>query len=262
MHLSSSKNLIMATMLLGLGAGMTPVANSEQADGVARYASEPRAVSIIRNATLRVGQATRTYRVVVPKLAAKTSSRLPVVFAFHGFGDNKDLMPIYSGLDGLARRHGALVVYPQSRPGAWPLVLDWAKPDFAFFDALIVELDQRYRIDRSRIFVTGMSNGAYFANLLASQRSTTIAAIALHSGGLGALGLATVAIERKYPVMIVHGDADVIVRIEEGRKEKAYYEKHGHPVKYVEIAGLNHAWASKQGINDQIWAFFAQHPLQ
>lgn len=110
-----------------------------------------------------------------------------------------------------AARRGAIVVYPQSRPGAWPLVLDWARPDFAFFDALIDELDKRYGIDRARVFITSMSNGAYFANLLASQRSTVIASIATHSGGLGALGLANVAIARKYPVMIIHGAADQII---------------------------------------------------
>lgn len=219
-------------------------------------------VEVVGSASLEVGGAQRTYRLALPRSAIAPMERRPVIFAFHGFGDTKDLMPIYSGLDDLAARHGAIVVYPQSRPGAWPLVLDWAKPDLAFFDALVGELDRRHGIDRSRIYVTGMSNGAYFANLLASQRSSVIAAIATHSGGLGGLAVGDVPIARRYPVMIVHGAADAIVKVDEARKARAYYERRGHDVRYVELPGHNHFWARGRGINEQIWAFFAAHPLR
>jgi hypothetical protein len=32
-------------------------------------------------------------------------------------------------------------------------------------------------------------------------------------------------------------------------------------VKYVEVPGLGHAWATKVNINEQIWDFFSSHPL-
>lgn len=221
-------------------------------------------IDIVGNVTVRVAGHIRSYRAAIPKVSPPAAG-FPVVVAFHGFGDTKDLMPLYSGLDDLARRHGALVVYPQSRPGAWPLVLEWAKPDFAFFDALLDDLDRRYRIDRSRIFVAGMSNGGYFTHLLASQRASVIAAIAPHSGGLGAVALGTVPVTRRFPVMIIHGAADNIVKIDEARKAKAYYEKRGHEVRYIEVSGLGHAWALRgqtQSMNDQIWSFLASHPLR
>lgn len=229
---------------------------------VRAQAGEPQKVEtpVLKSESVRVARLTRRYRIVLPP-SRTTGAPHALVVAFHGFGDNKDLMPVYSGLDDLARNHGAIVVYPQSRPGAWPLLLDWAKPDIAFFDALIESVDRRHGVDRSRIFVTGMSNGGYFANLLASQRSTIIAAIAVHSGGLGAVNLIESPFPRKYPVMIVHGSADAIVRIAEGRRQKSFYESRGHEVRYVELPGWNHFWARKLGINEQIWDFFAQHPV-
>lgn len=239
--------------------GATPAPPPSADERTPRRAGAFAGAQIVQSASLHVGGSERTYRLALPQ---STAGRQPLVFAFHGFGDNKDLMPTYSGLDELAARHGAIVVYPQSRPGAWPLVLDWAKPDFAFFDALIDELDKHYGIDRARIYATGMSNGAYFAHLLASQRSNVIAAIAPHSGGLGAVALIQTPMPRKYPVMIIHGATDGLVKVDEARKAKAYYESRGHSVRYVELPGHGHHWARGKGINEPIWRFFAEHPLR
>jgi predicted esterase len=104
-----------------------------------------------------------------------------------------------------------------------------------------------------------MSNGAYFINILASQRSETIAAIALHSGELPLLEISA---QRKYPVMIIHGTEDKIVKVSEGRKMRDMYRKEGHEVIYVEISDLGHTWAwEKHNINQKIWDFFISHPF-
>jgi hypothetical protein len=31
-------------------------------------------------------------------------------------------------------------------------------------------------------------------------------------------------------------------------------------VKYVEVAGLGHAWATNEKIHEQMWDFFEKHP--
>jgi hypothetical protein len=33
-------------------------------------------------------------------------------------------------------------------------------------------------------------------------------------------------------------------------------------VQYVELPGLGHAWGTKANINETIWKFFAEHPLE
>ena len=45
------------------------------------------------------------------------------------------------------------------------------------------------------------------------------------------------------------------------RENRDKYMKEGHPVKYVEVAGLGHLWATNADINETIWTFFAEHPL-
>ncbi len=117
-------------------------------------------------------------------------------------------------------------------------------------------------MDLNRVYATGMSNGAYFVNLLASQRSERIAAIAPHSGGIGLLGRRGIHAGRKYPIMVIHGTDDRLVPVAQARKSQEAYRKEGHEAVLVEIPGLGHRWATSANINDTIWEFFRAHPLR
>jgi polyhydroxybutyrate depolymerase len=200
----------------------------------------------------------RQYRLVVPP-AVSAGKPVPLLFAFHGALDSKDFMPVYSHLDDLAKKHGFILVYPNAQYRYWLLVPDLARDDLAFFDALYERLSASYRIDRDRVFLTGMSNGAYFCHLVASQRSEVVAAIAAHSGGLGALQKKP-DVKRKYAVLVIHGADDSIVKVEESRKVRDAYKRWGYEVEYVEVPNLNHFWAHKVGVNDKIWEFLMAHP--
>ena len=203
----------------------------------------------------------REYRLVVPK-GLTDQQPVPLVFAFHGLGDSKDLMPLYSQLDQLAAKEGFVLVYPNGLNKHWPLVVERAQEDLAFFDALYERLTTQYNIDRNRVYLTGMSNGAYFTHVVASQRADKIAAIAPHSGGLGLIGFGELKVKHKYAVLAIQGDADRIVPVDEGRKTRDAYQRWGHPVEYVEVPGLGHLWALKADINARIWKFFQDHPLR
>jgi polyhydroxybutyrate depolymerase len=210
--------------------------------------------------SLTVGKQKRSYRLVVPK-GVDLTKPAPIVFAFHGMGiDSKDLMPKYTKLDDLASDKKFILVYPEAEGKAWGLLPDKVKNDLAFFDELFATLNKKYHIDSNRVYLLGMSNGGYFAHLVAKERSKTVAAIASHSGPLGLQTLGGVKADRKFPVMIIHGDADKILSVEFARENRDKYKKEGHEVNYVEIAALGHEWATKQKINDQIWEFFEKHP--
>jgi predicted esterase len=107
-----------------------------------------------------------------------------------------------------------------------------------------------------------MSNGGYFAHLVGQLRSKTVAAVASHSGLLGVHTLLGINAERKFPVLIVHGNRDRILSVDFARENRDKYRREGHEVKYVEVPGLGHLWAIEQGINDTIWEFFADHPRE
>lgn len=209
-----------------------------------------------------VGSVSREYRLVVPKSVDLTKPA-PLVIAFHGMLINsKDFMPRYTKLNETAEKHRFLIAYPNAVGRSWGLAPDKVKSDLAFFDALREELASQYQIDPARIYVVGMSNGGYFAHLVGKERSKTIAAVVSHSGPLGLQTLAGIGAERKFPVLIIHGDQDNILPVAWSRESRDKYKREGHEVKYVEIPGLRHVWATKSDINETIWKFFDEHPLE
>jgi len=209
---------------------------------------------------IKVGGAEREYRLVVPK-TVDLKKPAPLLIAFHGMLiDSKDLMPVYTKLNETAEKHKFIIAYPNAVAKMWGIAPDKVKDDLAFFDALLGKIAADYRIDSDRIYVVGMSNGGYFAHLVAKERSKTIAAVASHSGPLGLQTLGGVKAERKFPVLIIHGDQDKILPVDWARENRDKYKKEGHEVLYVELAGTGHAWGTKADINETIWKFFAAHP--
>jgi polyhydroxybutyrate depolymerase len=232
--------------------------------GVAGCASRPDAPppnarhGEFANEAVAVDGGIRRYRLVVPR-SVDLAKPAPLVLAFHGMWvDDKDTMPGYTRLSETAERHGFVLAYPNAAGGAWGLWPRKIVDDIAFVDALLARLSTDYRIDADRVYALGMSNGGYFAHLLAKERPHAIAAVAAHSGLLGLQALGGVNAERKFPVLIVHGTQDWIFSYWLARENVQKYRREGHEVKYLEIAGLGHAWAA--GINEQIWEFFASHP--
>ena len=62
--------------------------------------------------------------------------------------------------------------------------------------------------------------------------------------------------------MIVHGDKDFLFDPKIARENRDKYQREKHEVKYFEVPGLNHFWATDAKINEQIWEFFEKHPLK
>ena len=208
---------------------------------------------------VKVGAGTRAYRLVVPK-TVDLAKPAPLVIAYHGmFIDSKDLMPRYTKLNDTAEKHRFLLAYPEAVGKSWGLAPDKVQSDLAFFDALLAKLTSEYKIDPDRIYVLGMSNGGYFAHLVGKERSKVVAAVASHSGPLGLQTAFGINAERKFPVLIIHGDQDKLLPVTWARDNRDRYTKEGHEVKYVEIPGLGHMWATGANINETIWSFFEEH---
>jgi polyhydroxybutyrate depolymerase len=136
----------------------------------------------------------RSYIVHVPA-GADVTPPLPVVINLHGGGSNAEGQQKYSGMDAIADRERFLIVYPDGT-GRLPRMLTWNAgtccasaalqqvDDVGFIRAVITDLSTRTPIDRSRIFATGMSNGAMMAYRLAAEAPTLVAAIAPVAGSM------------------------------------------------------------------------------
>lgn len=153
---------------------------------------------------------TRFYTYVEPDPA--TTGPLPLVLAFHGGGGNMRIMYNALGFDTMPGPRPYLTVIPQGfgpdadqdpttpdLSGIWNSGQSWsayqgftgpAQDDVNFIDALLLEMTRRtaiagWRIDQSRTYAVGFSNGGMMAYRLAAERSSDFAAVAIMQAGIG-----------------------------------------------------------------------------
>ena len=173
------------------------------------------------NTTLQkvsVGNLTRTYYFHVPP-ALSRSRLLPLVLAFHGGGGTPAIIERESKFSDLADREGFLVAYPEGIHKTWNdgrgvKAIAAQKDnvdDIGFITALINDVARLHKVDRKRIFATGISNGGIFSHYLAANLSPQIAAIAPVAGGLSESLRDKFNPEKPVSVLIFHGTQDPMV---------------------------------------------------
>jgi polyhydroxybutyrate depolymerase len=139
--------------------------------------------------SVTVDRLKRKYLIFAPKGFDK---RLPMVMALHGGGSNPRQMERYTRFNALVAREGFLVVYPEAVDGNWndvrgiPGVRAQHEniDDVKFMRRIVDHLSETHKIDRSRIYGTGVSNSASMSHLLAAEASDLIAAIVPVVGGM------------------------------------------------------------------------------
>jgi polyhydroxybutyrate depolymerase len=165
---------------------------------------------------IKVGGLTRRYTVHVP-LGGGAGSGRPVVFLFHGQGGNGVGMEWIAHFDSTSDHNGFLAVYPDGFQGTWndgrgTTAAEKAKvDDVAFVSAMIDRLAADYKIDRARVFATGLSNGGMFSERLGCQLAGTIAAIAPVAGPLPADLSSSCRSGLAVPVLEIHGTSDPLI---------------------------------------------------
>lgn len=169
--------------------------------------------------TLTVDGTARRVILDVPE-TVRARTPVPVLLDFHGFGHSGAGLWQVSDFKPLAARHGFITAYPDGLPvhlpirgvtregAGWRIDTIDGNRDVAFVTALLADLEQRYCIDRTRIYATGFSNGAYFSQLLACAMAARIAAVAPVGGGLLRVDCQP---SRPVPILIQHGSADELI---------------------------------------------------
>lgn len=216
--------------------------------------------------TIVVNGTTRTYYLSVPSnLPAGTA--VPLLFAFHGCcGDTPAAMATYTGFDNIAIQQKFIVIYPAAINNTWATLTTLAATDMAFVDALYAFATSKYNIDLNRFYMTGMSQGAIFANIATALRSGEVAAEAPHSGEIAdvpqQVKAGNLVIQHKYGVNAVVGLNDTVVPPVYSENMIATYQSWGQPTLLVEIPNLGHAWGDPNSVSNGIWSFLIAHPLQ
>ena len=187
--------------------------------------------------TLNVDGTDRTFLLHVPP-SYQPENPIPLVFNLHGRTDTAVHQQEMTQMNAKADQEGFVVVAPQAidEPPTWwgAVPTEIGDPDMDFIDALLELLQEELNIDPQRIYATGFSNGASFANRLACSRSDIFAAVAPVSGGH--VGYYDCDAEYAVSVLAIHGLNDSIIPFEGNQNNPLVYD-------WVE------AWAERNGCN-------------
>ena len=188
----------------------------------------------------------------------------PLVVVIHGAFSTAEIMEQETGFSKLADSEQFVVLYPNGM-GIFGFIQHWNAghccgkaasdnlDDVAFIDECIDTVVQRVKIDRKRIYVAGFSNGGMLAYRYASERSTTVSAVAALAASVG--GRATpedpwwmpLPPKKPVPLLIVHGNDDQAVPIEGGISPEK-----GGKRQYLPLADSISFWLSNNGCS---WAY-------
>ncbi|MBL0727264.1 PHB depolymerase family esterase [Piscinibacter sp. HJYY11] len=181
----------------------------------------------------------RDYRLYVPA-SCTDACRPALVMMLHGCKQHPDDFAAGTRMNELAERHGFLVAYPaQTRRANGSNCWNWfdtaqqqrSGGEPSILAGIVDDINAMYPVDRSKVYVAGLSAGAAMAVILGQTHPDLFAGIGAHSGlpkgvahdvpsafaamqsrtqqGSGSGG-------RAVRTMVIHGDADATVNVANG----------------------------------------------
>jgi polyhydroxybutyrate depolymerase len=212
--------------------------------------------------------------VLVSPASIKPDEKKPLVVVFHGDGGDAEEMhhdwPWEKVLGDVA-----YFAYADARhPASWDLETPRDNKDVAYVASLVDTLASQNPIDRTRVFMSGYSNGGFFANVMACQRSDLVRAIASNAGGAPynqaekwPNGFPKCPGEKPVAAMALHGRRDFGVTLDSGRFSAEYWASVNgcdmtqmETTGYVECrayrgcpAGKNVVWCEVPDLGHWVW---------
>ena len=166
---------------------------------------------------------------------------MPLVVALHGgHGHGRDYLWVWLRE---ARARGMLLLAPTSRDRTWS-IMGGGDVDAEPMAAMVESVAGRYAVDRRRVLLTGMSDGATYALLAGLAEDAPYTHLAPACGVLhpmlligGRLGRA-----KGRPIYLVHGALDWMFPVNAARMAREALEAVGASVVYREIEDLSHTY--------------------
>jgi phospholipase/carboxylesterase len=191
------------------------------------------------------------FSLYVPEWLAGRTPR-PLVVALHGgSGHGRDFL--WSWLRE-ARSRGFLLLAPTSVASTWSL--DAPPRDALRLRSMVDWVSARWPVDRARILLTGLSDGATFTLLAGLDEDAPYTALAPVSGVLHPLNFATgnLARARGRRIYQVHGSLDWLFPPALAHAARDELERAGAALVYREIPDLSHTYPREA--NGEILSWF------
>ena len=168
----------------------------------------------------------------------KDTSTYPLVIYLHGGsqkGNDLEKLKIY-GLPYLVdqgKEFDFVMVAPQCPEGR-----DWSTENW--FDSLYNEVTSNHRIDKSRVYVTGISMGGYGTYITALDHPEKIAAIVPLCGGVNDSDISRICTLKDIPILTFHGTADDAISIYETERIEESLKKCNGDITFHRLKGEGH----------------------
>lgn len=203
---------------------------------------------------IRVESSELAYFLYLPVEYSKTKKPWPLLFFLHGAGERgSDLNLILKHgppklIESSSFREPFIVLAPQCPEDIW-----W--PDkVEELKKLLDEILINYRVDKSRVYLTGLSMGGYGTWAFAKKYPDTFAAIAPICGGGKVKNMCLL---KDMPVWAFHGAKDTVVPMKESEILISTLEQCGSKkIKYTIYPDATHNSWSKTYSNPDLYTWF------
>jgi predicted peptidase len=196
------------------------------------------------------------YQLFLPRAYNSSTERWPLILFLHGGGERGDDIE-------KVKVHGPLKIAAQRPDFPFIVVAPQVATDMiwstARLDALLQEVQEKYRVDPDRIYLTGLSMGSYGAWHLAMEFPQRFAALAAISGGATPSGMCAL---RHLPIWVFHGAKDDIIKLDRSEELVERLKRCTGNVKFTVYPDAGHDAWTRTYENPELYDWFLQHRRQ
>lgn len=220
-------------------------------------ASQPSFTLLDEKLETSVKETLKYYLYYPPEYELEPEKKFPVLLFLHGGGEvaedlgaNERIPPPSLILQG--KKFPFLILAPEnSYAKSW-----W---NTRAVKQLLDSVVTRNRIDRNRIYLSGISRGGGAAWEMAVQYPETFAAMAVVCG-MTPLPYAS-WINKKMPIWVFHGEDDAVIPVEESESMVNKLKELGYDVRFTKYENVGHDAWSKAYATEELYDWFLRQKL-
>ncbi|MCM8526127.1 MAG: prolyl oligopeptidase family serine peptidase [Lentisphaeraceae bacterium] len=217
-------------------------------------AQEQKVVSLPEDAAKKLQCMNKEFFLFTPKNYESAES-VPLIIFLHGSGERgTDINKVaVHGIPKIAPKNENFEFMGVSPQCLRKEKMRWTVEDL---DILLDYVTKTYKVDKKRIYLTGLSMGGYGTWAWAAKRPNVFAAAAPICGGGNPADAKNYG---KMPIWVFHGDKDRAVKIEKSQVMVDAIKKAGGNVKFTIYPGVGHdSWTATYN-NPELYKWFLSH---